>query len=68
MQAEGNFLLVSWMALVGPAPALFGAKLLAAARGVLLYKCGVHRTLAVLTALYVVAAVGPWIVLILQYN
>ena len=67
LQAEGNFLLVSWMALVGPAPALFGAKLLAAACGVLLYKYGVHRTLALLTALYIVAAVGPWIILIRQY-
>jgi Domain of unknown function (DUF5658) len=67
LQAEGNIILATWMALIGPAPALFGAKLLATACGVLLYKHGVHRTLALLTALYAVAAVGPWIVLIRQY-
>ena len=58
--AEGNVLLVTWIGLVGPAPALVGAKLLAAACGVLLYVQGVHRTLAVLTAIYAVGAVGPW--------
>jgi len=67
LQAEGNMLLATWMALVGPAPALFVAKLLAALCGVLLYKHGVHRTLALLTALYAVAAIGPWILLIRQY-
>ena len=67
LQAEGNVILATWMSLVGPFPALFGAKLLAAGCGVLLYKLGVHRTLALLTALYVIAAVGPWILLIRQY-
>jgi hypothetical protein len=35
--AEGNMLLATWMTLVGPAPTLLGAKMLAAACGVLLY-------------------------------
>jgi hypothetical protein len=65
LAAEGNLLLATWMALVGPAPALVGAKALAGACGVLLYLKGVHRTLAVLTALYAVGAVGPWIVVLL---
>jgi len=67
LQAEGNMLLVTWMALIGPGLALFGAKLLAGACGVVLYRHGVHRTLALLTAFYVIAAVGPWILLIRQY-
>jgi hypothetical protein len=67
LQAEGNILLATWMALVGPASAVVGAKLLAAGCGLLLYKHGVHRTLALLTFFYLVAAVGPWILLIRQY-
>ena len=61
--AEGNMLLATWMALVGPAPTLFGAKCLAAACGVLLYARGVHRVLAALTIFYAVSAVGPWILI-----
>jgi hypothetical protein len=60
--AEGNILIATWIALVGPAPALFGAKTVAAAGGVLLYVRGMHRTLSVLTMLYGVGAIGPWIV------
>ena len=62
--AEGNILLATWMGLVGPAPALLGAKMLAAACGVLLYIKGVHRTLALLTAFYAVGAVGPWMLIL----
>jgi hypothetical protein len=65
--AEGNVLLATWMALIGPAPALFGAKLLAACCGVILYKRGVHRTLAMLTVLYAVAAIGPWLMIFHWY-
>jgi hypothetical protein len=59
--AEANPLLVTWMAFIGPAPALAGAKLLAAFCGVVLYACGVHRILLALTILYTVVAVGPWV-------
>lgn len=59
--AEGNGLIATWMALVGPAPALFGAKSLAAACGILLYLRGVHRTLALLTLLYALGAIAPWL-------
>jgi hypothetical protein len=61
--AEGNMLLSTWMVLVGPAPTLFTAKILAAACGVLLYARGVHRILAALTIFYAVSAVGPWILI-----
>jgi len=59
--AEGNPLLGAWVAIAGPGPALFSAKVLASACGVVLYVCQVHRVLAVLTALYLLAAVGPWL-------
>ena len=61
--AEGNVLLATWMLLIGPTPALVGAKLLATCCGILLYIRGVHRTLAFLTVLYAVGAVGPWMLL-----
>ena len=64
LAAEGNMLLATWMALVGPAPALVGAKALAGACGVLLYLKGVHKTLALLTAFYALGAVGPWLVVL----
>lgn len=59
--AEGNPLLRTWMHMVGPGPALLGAKLLACACGALLYSLGIIRTLGWLTALYLFAAVGPWL-------
>jgi len=63
-EAEGNVLLATWIALIGPAPALVGAKLLAAGCGILLYVKGVHKTLALLTAFYAVGAVGPWVLVL----
>ena len=59
--AEGNVLIATWIALVGPAPALFGAKMVAAACGVLLYLRGMHRTLSLLTLVYGIGAIGPWL-------
>jgi hypothetical protein len=59
--AEGNPLLVTWMGLVGPEPALLGAKLLASGCGILLYLVGTHRVLLGLTVFYGAAAVGPWL-------
>ena len=65
--AEGNMVLATWMALVGPFATLFVAKSVAAGGGILLYARGVHRTLALLTLVYAVGAIGPWI-LIFQGN
>ena len=64
LAAEGNTLIATWMALVGPGPALLGAKLLAAGGGVLLYVRGVHRMLALLTILYAVVAIAPWLLVL----
>jgi hypothetical protein len=67
LAAEGNVLLGTWMALVGPTAALVGAKLLAASCGILLYRVGVHRGLAYLTVFYAVAAIGPWLYVLQRY-
>lgn len=60
--AEGNMLLETWMRLVGPEPAIVGAKLLAGGCGLFLYCLGLHRVLFGLTLFYGVAAIGPWLV------
>jgi hypothetical protein len=60
--AEGNLLIATWISLVGPAVALFGAKNVAAAGGVLLYAPGMHSTHSRQTIVYGVGAIGPWLV------
>jgi hypothetical protein len=62
--AEGNVLLATWMGLIGPGPALIGAKLLAVCCGAVLYALDVRRALLALTVFYAVAAVGPWLVVL----
>ena len=61
LQAEGNPLLATWMAMLGYGPALVGAKTLACVCGSILYVCGVTRALVGLTAFYLVGAVMPWL-------
>ena len=67
LHAEGNVLIATWMGLVGPAAALFGAKTVAGACGVLLYARGMHRTLSLLTILYGVGAIGPWMLVFVRH-
>ena len=56
---------VAWYASeYGPAIAFLGAKLFAVACGTVLYAMSRHRTLALLTLIYVIFAVGPWIQLL----
>jgi hypothetical protein len=64
VSAEGNFVLGTWMGLVGALPTLIVAKLIAASGGLLLYFYGIHRVLAALTLVYAAAAIGPWLVII----
>jgi hypothetical protein len=59
--AEGNPILATWIMITGAAPALIGAKLLACACGGVLYVTGVHGVLVGLSALYLFAAVVPWL-------
>ena len=62
--AEGNPLLQTWIVLIGPGPALLGAKLLASGCGAILYLLGGTKILTALTLLYLVAAVVPWLQLL----
>lgn len=57
---EGNPLLAWLMQQVGSGPALAGAKCTAAGLGMLLHLTEVHRIVAALTAVYVLAALIPW--------
>jgi hypothetical protein len=67
LHAEGNILIATWMALVGPAAALFGAKVVACACGMLLYARGMHRTLSLLTIIYIVGAIAPWMMVFVNH-
>jgi hypothetical protein len=58
---ERNFVLATWMLLVGAAPTLIVAKSLAAAAGIFIYQRGFHGVLAVLTVVYGSMAIGPWV-------
>ncbi len=62
--AEGNPLLAWLMSAVGAAPALAGAKMAASMFGIILHLTAVHRTVALLAALYVSAAILPWVELL----
>ena len=61
---EANPLLSLLMHHVGAGPALAGAKLAAVGCGSLLHLLTVHRVVAVLTGIYLAAAVGPWVYLL----
>jgi hypothetical protein len=63
VDAEGNLLLATWMHVAGAGPTLIAAKLIAAACGLLLYWRGFHLLLVALTALYMLGAIGPWLVI-----
>jgi hypothetical protein len=62
---EGNPLLAALMASFGVGPALAGAKLAAAGFGIILHLAAVHRAVAILTAIYVSAALLPWAFLLI---
>ena len=59
--AEGNPLLVAWIALVGAGPALLGAKIVACGCAAFLYQAGYFRVIAGLVTIYLFAAIGPWL-------
>ena len=61
MAAEGNPILATWIMLTGSGTALIGAKTVACMCGAVLYAAGVHHVLAGLSALYLFAAVVPWL-------
>ena len=57
---EGNPLIASLMQSMGEGPALASAKFAAAGFGIILHLTQVHRIVAILTAFYLCAAIGPW--------
>ena len=65
---EGNKLLAAAMVSLGPLPTLVGAKTLAAAAGLLLYLRGWHGTLAVVTTMYALGALGPWLLIYVAWG
>lgn len=66
--AEGNPILATWIILTGSATALIGAKTVACVCGMVLYVAGVHYVLAGLSALYLFAAVVPWLRIFAQFS
>ena len=62
---EANPLLAFLMNSFGQGPAVAAAKVVASGLGISLHLIGVHRILAVLTAVYLLAAILPWIGLLL---
>ena len=60
LPAEGNPLLGWLMASVGAGAALTTAKTVAGAFGIALHLVSVHKVVAALAILYLVAAVVPW--------
>lgn len=61
---EGNPLLALAMSALGVRVTLILAKMFASLCGIVLHTHQYHRILAVLTALYAVAAITPWIILL----
>lgn len=61
---EGNPLVAGLVAMVGLGPGLFSAKIWACGLGAVLHLTGTHRLIALLTAIYFVAAIIPWTALL----
>ena len=66
-EIEANPLVSSAVAAAGLGAGLAGAKLLAMGFGILLHLRQVHGIVALLTALYIVAAIVPWTALFLTH-
>ena len=67
VQAEANPLAAQLMATFGLVPAVAGLKLTTSSIGFALHALGVHRVLAVVAGIYLVAAVLPWAGLLLVW-
>lgn len=61
---EGNPLVAGLMGVFGLGVGLAGAKLVAGSLGIALHLFGTHRLVALLTALYLCAAIVPWAALL----
>jgi len=65
LHIEANPLLATLMGWVGQGAGVTMAKVVAGALGISLHLVGVHRVMAVLTAIYMLGAVVPWAILLL---
>ena len=64
VELEGNPLIALAMSALGVRTALFLFKTLATLFGFVIYSHRYYRVLAVMTAVYVVAAIAPWILIL----
>jgi hypothetical protein len=65
LQAEANPLVTSVVLAAGLGPGLAGVKLIAVGLGIALHHCRFHNLVAMLTAVYVAAAIVPWMAMFL---
>lgn len=65
---EANPLIAWLIGALGPAAALTLAKVTAIAFGAFLHLSSVHRTIATLTGIYLLLAIGPWTHLLFFFN
>src|SRR5436190_8714351 len=65
LQAEANPLVSSAMLVAGHGPGLAGVKLIAVGLGILLHRLRVHNVVALLTGIYIAAAIVPWVAMLL---
>lgn len=65
---EANPLIAWLIGALGPAAALTCAKLAAIGFGAFLHLSAVHRTIATLTGIYLLLAIGPWTHLLFFFN
>jgi uncharacterized membrane protein len=61
---EANPLIAWYIAMFGPGVALIGAKTFAVACAATLHFCERHRTVGVLTIIYLAVAIWPWMLII----
>jgi uncharacterized protein DUF5658 len=67
LQAEANPLVSSAVLVAGLGPGLAGVKLVAVGLGMALHYCRVHNVVALLTLVYVLAAILPWTAMFLLH-
>jgi hypothetical protein len=65
LEAEANPLVSSAMLAAGLGPGLAGVKLFAVGLGIALHRCRVHNVVALLTVVYIGAAIVPWMMMFL---
>ena len=68
LQAEANPLVSSAVLVAGLGPGLAGVKLIAVGLGIALHRFRVHNIVALLTAVYVAAAIVPWMAMFLVHH